>query len=65
MTALAEKLRSRLLRLHGDQRGELLESLLILGAFVIPVAWLVLPVLWEMLQDYYLSFAYVLGWPFL
>lgn len=55
----------RAMQLHRDQRGDMLEILLMMGAFIIPVSFVVLPMLWEILQDYYLSFAYCIGWPFL
>ncbi len=64
--SFARRMRRTLLRLHRDQRGStMLETLLILGMFVIPLVWLLLPVLWNIMQDYYLSFSYCVGWPFL
>lgn len=60
-----KRIRRRLLALHRDQRGNMLETLLIIAVFVVPMTWLLLPVLWELFQDYYLAFAYCVGWPFL
>jgi len=51
-------------RFHRDQRGDMLEYLLVLAGFAIPLLAL-LQVLTDILRDFYLMIAFHIGWPFL
>ncbi|NLX60569.1 MAG: hypothetical protein GXY74_15945 [Phycisphaerae bacterium] len=54
----------RLRRLHGNQRGDMFEYLLVLGAFAIPLFALA-QVLLNVMKDRYAMTAFHVGWPFL
>ncbi|MBN2584235.1 MAG: hypothetical protein JXL80_14325 [Planctomycetes bacterium] len=51
-------------RLHRDQRGDVLEYLLIMAAFAIPLFALA-QVLLNIMKDQYGLIAFQVGWPFL
>ena len=64
ISAILGRALAPLVRLHRDQRGDSLEYLLVLGAFVIPLV-AVMFVLKNILSDYYSMIAFFVGWPFL
>jgi len=51
-------------RFNRDQRGEMLEYLLVLAAFAIPLIALI-QLLMDVLRDFYSMIAFHTGWPFL
>ena len=51
-------------RFHRDQRGDMLEYLLILAGFAIPLAALI-RLLMDVLSDFFAMIAFHIGWPFL
>ena len=51
-------------RFHRDQRGEMLEYLLVLAAFAIPLVALI-GLLMDVLSDFFAMIAFHIGWPFL
>jgi Flp pilus assembly pilin Flp len=51
-------------RFHRDERGDMLEYLLVLAAFGIPL-FAVADTLSNILSDYYQMIAFHVGWPFL
>lgn len=51
-------------RFHRDERGDMLEYLLVLAAFGIPL-FAVADTLSKILSDYYQMIAFHVGWPFL
>lgn len=56
--------RGAVLRLHRDQRGAMLDYVLVLGVFV-PLAVFVIAKLFEVLSDYFGMIAFYVTWPFL
>ena len=52
------------LRFHRDQRGAMLDYVLVLGVFV-PLAVFVIAKLFEVLSDYFGMIAFYVTWPFL
>ena len=51
-------------RFHRDQRGAMLDYVLVLGVFV-PLAVFVIAKLFEVLSDYFGMIAFYVTWPFL
>lgn len=51
-------------RFSRDQRGEMLEYMLVLAAFAIPLIALI-QLLMDVLRDFYSMIAFHIGWPFL
>lgn len=64
LSAILGRVLSPVVRFHRDQRGDALEYLLILAAFVLPML-AVFAVLKNILSDYYSMIAFFVGWPFL
>jgi len=60
---LARRL-SAVARFHRDQRGAMLDYVLVLGVFV-PLAVFVIVKLFEVLSDYFGMIAFYVTWPFL
>ena len=51
-------------RFHRDQRGDMLEYVLVLAAFAIPLGALI-RLLMDVLSDFFAMIAFHIGWPFL
>lgn len=64
LTVILARLWSPVVRFHRDERGDALEYLLVLAAFVIPLV-AVFAILRNILSDYYSMIAFYVGWPFL
>ena len=58
------RLAAAVARFHHDERGDMLEYLLVLAAFGIPL-FAVADTLTKIMSDYYQMIAFHVGWPFL
>ncbi len=61
---MLRRVMSPLGRFHRDQRGDALEYVLVLAAFVLPMTVL-FRMLREILEEYFAMIAFYVGWPFL
>lgn len=61
---MLRRVRSPLGRFHRDERGDALEYVLVLAAFVFPMT-ILFRVLRDILAEYFAMIAFYVGWPFL
>ena len=63
-TRVSRRVAARVLRFHRDERGGMLEYLLVLAAFGLPMVALTVT-LTKILTDVYAMISFYVGWPFL
>ena len=59
-----ERLAGAWVRLHRDQRGAMLDYVLVLGVICVPL-FILFDKLFEVLSDYFGMIAFYVSWPFL
>jgi len=64
MEDIFRRLSQSVRRFHEDEEGGMLDYLLVLAAFAIPL-FLLATIFQKMIVDYFMSVAFNVGWPFL